>query len=330
MIIKSYLIEQNFQSINTNLILFFGENIGLKNEFKKKIKSKNLQAKTITFIQDDIIKNEDNFFSELFNISLFEEKKIYIIDNASDKILNILQKIEPKLENQKIFLFSDLLDKKSKLRNYFEKSKNASAIACYADNEITIKKIILKNLKEFRGLSSQNINIIIDNSNLERDKLYNELDKIITFFTNKEIVTEKLELLLNSKTNDNFNLLKDVAINGNKNKTNKLLSETIIEPEKNILYLNIINQRLNKISDVLKLAQSTNLENAINITKPSIFWKDKATVIEQTKKWDKNKIKNILNKTYSVELEIKSNSVINKNILLKKLLVDICTMANAS
>jgi len=330
MIFKSYLIEQNFQSINTNLILFFGENIGLKNEFKKKIKSNNLQAKTITFFQDDIIKNEDNFFSELFNISLFEEKKIYIIDNASDKILDILQKIEPKLENQVIFLFSDLLDKKSKLRNYFEKSKNASAIACYADNEITIKKIILKNLKEFRGLSSQNINIIIDNSNLERDKLYNELDKIITFFTNKEIVTETLEVLLNSKTNDNFDLLKDVAINGNKNKTNKLLSETIIEPEKNILYLNIINQRFNKISDVLKLVQSTNLENAINITKPPIFWKDKATVIEQTKKWNKNKIKNILNMTYSVELEIKSNSVINKNTLLKKLLVDICTMANAS
>ena len=330
MIFKSYLIEQNFQSINTNLILFFGENIGLKNEFKKKIKSNNLQAKTITFFQDDIIKNEDNFFSELFNISLFEEKKIYIIDNASDKILNILQKIEPKLENQVIFLFSDLLDKKSKLRNYFERSKNAGAIACYADNEITIKKIILKNLKEFRGLSSQNINIIIDNSNLERDKLYNELDKIITFFTNKEIVTETLEVLLNSKTNDNFNLLKDVAINGNKNKTNKLLSETIIEPEKNILYLNIINQRFNKISDVLKLVQSTNLENAINITKPPIFWKDKATVIEQTKKWNKNKIKNILNMTYSVELEIKSNSVINKNTLLKKLLVDICTMANAS
>mgnify|MGYP003690284279 FL=1 len=330
MIFKSYLIEQNFQSINTNLILFFGENIGLKNEFKKKIKSNNLQAETITFFQDDIIRNEDNFFSELFNISLFEEKKIYIIDNASDKILDILQKIEPKLENQKIFLFSDLLDKKSMLRNYFEKSKNASAIACYADNEITIKKIILKNLKEFRGLSSQNINIIIDNSNLERDKLYNELDKIITFFTNKEIVTETLEVLLNAKTNDNFNLLKDVAINGNKNKTNKLLSETIIEPEKNILYLNIINQRFNKISDVLKLVQSTNLENAINMTKPPIFWKDKATVIEQTKKWNKNKIKNILNMTYSVELEIKSNSVINKNILLKKLLVDICTMANAS
>ena len=259
-----------------------------------------------------------------------KKKKIYIIDNASDKILNILQKIEPKLENQVIFLFSDLLDKKSKLRNYFERSKNAGAIACYADNEITIKKIILKNLKEFRGLSSQNINIIIDNSNLERDKLYNELDKIITFFTNKEIVTETLEVLLNSKTNDNFDLLKDVAINGNKNKTNKLLSETIIEPEKNILYLNIINQRFNKISDVLKLVQSTNLENAINITKPPIFWKDKATVIEQTKKWNKNKIKNILNMTYSVELEIKSNSVINKNTLLKKLLVDICTMANAS
>ena len=40
--------------------------------------------------------------------------------------------------------------------------------------------------------------------------------------------------------------------------------------------------------------------------------------------------KKILNKTYNLELEIKSNSIVNKNILLKKLLIDICNLANAS
>jgi len=330
MIFKSYLAEQNINSIATDLILFFGENIGLKNEFKKKIKSNNKNIKTITFFQEEIVKDENKFFREILNVSLFEKEKIYIIEQANDKILEILEKIKSDIDNQKIYLFADLLDKKSKLRNFFEKSKNTSAIACYADNEITIKKIILNKLIKFKGLSPQNVNIIMENCNLDRDKLNNELEKILTFFTNEKIESDKLEALLNAKINDNFNLLKDEAINGNKNKTNNLLSDTIIEPEKNILYLNIINQRFNKISDVLRMVQTTNLENAINIIKPPIFWKDKASFVEQTKKWDTKKIKNILNKTYSIEIEIKSNSVINKNVLLKKLLVDICVLANAS
>ena len=38
MIIKSYLAEQNIKIIKNKYILFYGENLGLKNEFKKKIK----------------------------------------------------------------------------------------------------------------------------------------------------------------------------------------------------------------------------------------------------------------------------------------------------
>ena len=62
--------------------------------------------------------------------------------------------------------------------------------------------------------------------------------------------------------------------------------------------------------------------------KPPIFWKDKP-ILKQAKKWNSNKIKNF-KKTYNLEIEIKSNLIINKNILIKKLLVDICELANAS
>ena len=40
MLYKSYLIEQNIKILNKNFILFFGENLGLKNELKKKLKLK--------------------------------------------------------------------------------------------------------------------------------------------------------------------------------------------------------------------------------------------------------------------------------------------------
>lgn len=329
MIYKSYLIEQNINLLDKKIFLFYGENLGLKNEFKQKIKVKSKETEIINFSQEEIVKNENIFFKEILNISLFTKEKIYFIDQANDKILDLIQSVESKLEMQKIFIFSETLDKRSKLRNYFEKSKTSGVVACYPDNEIGLKKIILNRLKGFENLSLQNIDIIIEKSNLDRSKLNNEIDKIISYFSNKKLDNEKLELLLDISQNENFDTLRDEAFNGHKIKTNQLLSDTVIITEKNILYLNIINQRLNKLAQVLEISKNTDLDNAINMIKPPIFWKDKPHFIKQIKKWNLNKIKNILKKTYNLEIEIKSNASINKNVLLKKLIIDICMLANA-
>ena len=130
------------------------------------------------------------------------------------------------LSDRKIFLFSDVLDKKSKLRNYTEKSKNCACVACYEDNEISIKKLINSRLNGFNGLTPYNINLIIDHTNLDRSKLNNELNKIISCFPDKNIFSEKLEILLNAKVNTDFNKLNDEAFLGNKINTNKLLAQT--------------------------------------------------------------------------------------------------------
>jgi DNA polymerase-3 subunit delta len=330
MIYKSYLIEQNINLIDKNLFLFYGENLGLKNELKDKIKFQNKNAEIINLSQDDIINNIDNFFNEILNISLFDEKKIYFINQVNDKILDAIKIIEPKIDSQKFYLMSESLDKRSKIRNYFEKSNNCGVVACYNDNEISFKKIIIERLKNYKGVTTENVNLISDKCNLNRDKLNNELVKIYTFFLEKNIDRNKLEILLDNKINNDFSLLKDEAFNGNRIETNKLLSDTIIENEKNVLYLNIINQRLLKLNEIFKLIGQTSLEKAIDMLKPPIFWKDKPAFLKQAKKWNMNKIKKILNKTYNLELEIKSNSIVNKNILLKKLLIDICNLANAS
>ena len=330
MVYKSYLIEQNINSVDKNIFLFYGENLGLQTDFKNKIKLLNKDKEIVRFNQDDIIKNTNIFFNELTNISLFQKEKIYFIDQSNDKILELIKEIEPKIDQSKLYLFSDVLDKRSKLRSYFEKSENAAVVACYLDNEITIKKIILDKLKNFNGLSSQNINMIINSSNLDRSKLNNELTKIISYFTDLKIDTEKLEILLDLRINENFNILKDEALNGNRVKTNKLLSDTIIDTEKNVFYLSLINQRLSKLAEACELSKVSNITSVINMMKPPIFWKDKPILIEQAKKWNLDKIKIFLNKTYELEIQIKSNPIVNKNVLIKNLLIDICEMANAS
>ena len=226
-------------------------------------------------------------------------------------------------------MFSDILEKKSKLRNYFEKSKHTGIIPCYADNEISIKKIILEKLKNFKGITPNILNIIVDNSNLDRSKLHNELDKIITFFENKTLDQEKLEKLLNIKINDDFKMLRDEALKGNKLLTNKLINDTVIEPDKNYLYLSLINQQLQKLLEILTLDNGKDLENTINKIKPPIFWKDRPILSAQALKWNIDKIKKLLSETYNIELKIKTSSSVNNKVLIKKLIVDICCLANS-
>ena len=158
----------------------------------------------------------------------------------------------------------------------------------------------------------------------------NELEKIIIFFNNQKIDEDELVKLLNIVENENFNSLKNAALNGDKKLTNKLLSETTIEEDKTILYLSIINQRANQINQIRMNNEKTSYENALTKIKPPIFWKEKPNVIAQLKKWKEGNINILLKNLYELELKIKSNSSLNKKNLVKKFIVDICDLANAS
>ena len=328
MLYKSYLIEQNFSTLKNNITLFYGENIGLKKELKDLIKFNNKNKEIIKFLQDQILKNENILFNEINNISLFEKEKIIIIDNADDKILETLKQIEDKTYEIKIYIFSEILEKKSKIRNYFEKSKKYGIVPCYQDNEIGLKKIINNKLKGYEGLTPYNVNLIFENCDFDRSKLLNEIEKIKIFFDKKKIESINLQMLLNVKSSDNFDYLKDEALAGNIKKTNKLLSQTIIEAEKVMYYLNSINQRLDKLMEINQSGEK-NLVGIIDNLKPPIFWKDKPKVIEQAKKWSLEKTKKMKEKTYNFEVYIKSNSIINKDLLVRKLIIDMCLLANA-
>ena len=327
MLFKSYQIENNIKNLRTNLNLFYGENVGLKDEFKNKIEENSTGSEVIRFNEEEVLKNKNLLEKEINNLSLFEKKKIIFVNNVTNKLLEIVEEIDRIELNQKVYLFADILDKKSKLRNFFEKSTKAGIIPCYEDNEITIKKIIQTKLKEYKGLTLEIVNSIFRKCKLDRSKVNNELKKIESYFLEKKLDLKKLEELIDDNKSDDFNKLKDEAFIGDRYKTNQLLSDTILDPERNFIYLNLINQRLNKMAEINTL--EGRLEEKIEKIKPPIFWKDKTMFINQSKKWDNKKIKNMLDITYKAELNMKSNSSISRKSLVKKLIVDLCNVANA-
>lgn len=327
MIFKSYEVERQFNIIKNNTVLFYGENRGLINDFKKKIVANKKNFKIIKFSQDGLLKDDSEFYNEINNKSLFEEDKIFFIENANDKILKIIQEVLSKNKDNKIYVFSEVLEKKSKLRNFFEKSELVDIVPCYQDNDVTFKRIILENLKQFSGLTPEIVNIISDTCSNDRIKLENEISKIKAYFLNKTITLNQLLDILNLKENDDFDLIRDTALLGNKVKTNNLLSTTIIEVDKCNYYISLVNQRLIKLREIVG---EKNIEKAVNNLRPPIFWKDKPIFNKQANKWNINKLDKLINDTYKLELKIKTEHNLNKKTLLKQFIVNICELANAA
>jgi len=323
-ILKSYIVEQNLKILdNYNSVLLYGENAGIKHDIKINIKNLNKDSEIINFFEDEIIKKKDVLYESVFNESLFNEKKIIFINTATDKILyEISECLDKDKKNTKIYVFAENLDKKSKLRDLFEKEKSLAIIACYEDNEKTLINYINKELYGYKCLTGELANIIITNSSSDRKIIQNEIIKIKDFFAEKIIRKNELLEILNIKNNTGFDQIRDSALSGKKDKINNLLSEIDILEEDSFFYLNNLNFRILKLIEIHKINIKFNdYERTLNSLKPSIFWKDKPVYIEQLKKWSIKKLNVVSQKIEEAEILMKKNSIVRNDIVIKNLII---------
>ena len=325
MILKSYIIEKNISELTKyRSALLYGENDGIKDEVKAKLKLLHKDSEIINIFQDEIIKDKNCLFDNAFNSSLFNEKKIIFIQEASDKILKEISEVLEKDNNDtKIYIFSSLLDKKSKLRSLFDKEKNLASLPCYQDTDKTLILYVYEKLKDFKGINQEIVNLIISHSNHERKIIKNEIDKIKSCFIDKTIKKEELEELLNIKINDDFNKLRDYALLGDIKNFDKLMKVTEFLQDESFLNLNIISFRISKLIEIQRKNIGINdIEKTVETMTPKIFWKEKPIIIQQLRKWTMKNLLSISNDLANTEILMKKNSEIKNEILIKKLLVN--------
>ena len=324
MILKSFEIEKNIQNIRKfRFTLIYGENLGLKDKLKKEITKIFDDYEIINIYQEDFNKNKDILINEFKNTSLFSNKKLIIVHQTSDKLLKDIELLKNGKEATKIVMISELLDKKSKIRSLFEKDKELSIIPCYNDNDYTLQKIVNNELKGFKNLTREVIELILETSNKDRKKILSNVQKIKTYFEKKIIQIEELENLLNSDRNEVFENIRDAALSGDKEKLNKLLDNFTFSQDDAFQYLNIINFRLIKLLELHNLGEN-NLDLAVNNIKPPIFWKEKPIVLQHAKKWHKQTLKEALLYIGHTEEIIKKNSYLNSATLLKNSITNLC------
>ena len=318
MIYKSFELSK-IKLNNHKFYLFYGENEGLKDETIKNLFEKNYQDKIQRYEEKEILDNIESFFNSVLTKSFFDNEKLIIINRATDKIRTTIEDLmEKNPEDIQIILNSKNLEKKSTLRKFFEKEKSIVCVPFYEDNNQTLNSIISLFFRNKKiPISQQLINILIERSRGDRKNLNNELEKIESFSLNKKNLNiEEIIKLTNLADNYSASELVDHSLAKNTRKTVTILSENNYSDEDNIIIIRTLLAKLKRLVKIFELVdEKNNIEQAISACKPPIFWKDKPLVTQQIRSWEKEHLKNLIYKTNEIELLVKKNSVLAKNIL---------------
>jgi DNA polymerase-3 subunit delta len=318
MIIKSFELNK-LELNNYKFYLFYGDNEGSKEETIKNLFEKNYLDKIYRYEEKEILDNVDNFFNTILTKSFFDNKKLIIINRATDKIRETVEGlIEKNPEDIKIILNSKNLEKKSILRKIFEKEKSIISVPFYEDNNQTLNSIISLFFRNKKiPISQQLMNVLIERSRGDRKNLNNELEKIGSYSMNKKNLNlEEIIKLTNLADNYNASELVDHSLAKNTRKTVTILNENNYSDEDNIIIIRTLLAKLKRLVKIHELVdEKKNIEQAVSASKPPVFWKDKPLVIQQIRSWKKEQLKNLIYKTNGIELLIKKNSTMARNIL---------------
>ena len=318
MILKSF--ELNKLSLNNHdFYLFYGNNEGLKEEIIKNLFEKNYYDKIHRYEEKEILDNKNDFFISVLTKSFFDTEKLIIINRATDKIKEIIEDlIEKNPQDVKFILNSKNLEKKSALRKFFEKQKNEICVPFYEDNNQTLNLIISNFFRDKKiPISQQLINVLIERSRGDRKNLKNELTKIENFSLDKKNINlQEIIKLTNLADNYSASELVDYSLAKNTRKTVTILNENNFSDDDNIIIIRTLMTKLKRLVKIYELTdEKNNIDQAVSLFQPPIFWKDKPLVTQQMKSWRKDELKSLIYESNEIEFLIKKNSNIGKNIL---------------
>ena len=308
MILKHHSLNENIVKVN-NIFLLYGNNEGLKNETIDKIVKDN---QVLKYDENEVLNNENQFYENATSSSLFEYNKTIIVKRATDKILKVVKEVFNKNNKEtSIIINANALEKKSKLRSFFEKEKKVVCVAFYPDNDQTLSKLANNFFTEKKiTISQANINLIISKCNGDRSSLLNELIKIENFAVEgRKISTKEIVKLINLNENHSISELIDNCLTKNKKKIMIILNENNFSNEDCIL---ITRTFLIKSKKILALLQQNEINQNIDLTissaRPPIFWKDKEIVKKKINNWTIDQIRKLIFEINKIELKIKKNN----------------------
>lgn len=285
------------------------------------ISKKHKEFKTHVLDYEDISIME--LFKKYFEISLFGDKNLYIVNNAK-----FLSNVSDKLKKKEEEVFLDILCKKSNNKIVFLINKELNKKLPYLKDKVeyynyseNIQKESQKSfLKRYNiNISESNLNYIIENIE-ETYNYYDELLKLSMFKNNEEILKEDIDNYVVLKASVNiFSFIEAVILN-NKKKANdfyKKIKEKEDMTQEQILA--IMHTQIKFFSQVKILRGKNISENEIAKILSCSFYRLKMSnnVLNKT---DLKTLANLYEKVARYDYLIKSGMTKEKDVIINFLI----------
>ena len=318
----------NFIDNNTNnykIILLYGPNGGLVNLlFNNALKALSIDIKdpfnVSKFFGQNILDDPSLILDTISTFSITSDKRIVLLDlcNASLKkeiIDNIIFSISNKIDKYLIIMKADNLGTQNELVKFTQNSNIGILVPCYDENSNQIK-FDLSNIFKNNNFLFSNSFLLHLASKFSNDSSINkmELEKLDNFLINNNSVTESTLLnLITDNTYFNLNKISNFCAQGDVNNAMFFYEKALAESISSIAIIRNLVKHFKMIEKILcSIKDGNNIENAINIMKPPIFFKDKQLFFVQTKLWNLQKVNLVLKRLIDAEIKCKSGIFLDK------------------
>lgn len=317
------------QSSGVKTFLIYGQDPGQARIISRKIVAKESAAGEVEQKNYDYkeIKDDPSILTDdLTGQSLFGEKKVILIENVANTVTKeLLDIIKLSKGDYTLILIADQLKPNSNIRKYAETGDNTASIACYADDEKTLKTFmtgffIEKKMKVSRDTIDFLSQIVPPNRLL----IQNELEKLCLYANNnvegldKEVLADiigdaseiKLDELCYAFVLDKKHILPGIV---------RKIEE---ENTSFILVLRVVQKYLMRLLEIYGHVEGgDNIVSAVNKLKPPVFFKQKDRLMEVARATNKAKVKRKLKSLLNTEIAVKNTTTDPLLITLNNLLV---------
>lgn len=302
-------------------LLLYGPDSGMISDLIKKI-SKKLE-RDINYIDDG---SYSNLFSALNNQNFFAKKEIVKINVKASKLDKNIEELILSVNIHFPILIADQLATSSALRKLFETTNNLGVIACYPDDEKSIRQIIVTKMTEnHKQLTSESLEYLISKIGGDRLIVINELEKLLCYLGDRPKITlQDCQKVISESVESHPDLL--CIYFAQKNASNYLRElNSLIENSVSVVWILRALARfyLNLLTVKLQEADGASLGDAVASIKPPIFFKILPDFREVASKTSIKDVSDIINHLTIAEIEAKNGRGENEildNLFIKHFL----------
>ncbi len=260
---------------------------------------------------------------EFYSFSMLGGRKLIIIKDCDVQAASALKDLlnnpaEVAKSDNFILIQAGDLDKSSALRKIAENHNLFASIACYEDDEKTIKKFIEQQLAR-NSLNSgfEIVQYLYEKIGKNRQIIASEINKIAIYLDKKEITIEAIDLVIQGQAEIPFDSLVDNFVAKNSKEVVKSCDHLFKNGFDAIMMIRFLSNYLQKLYNAKSATELAGIDFEESVKAQKLFFKSEIQFRKHLKQTELKSLVSWLGAIQNLEIDLKTKSGVSpKTIFL--------------